>query len=498
MAAAMKTDNAPDIVEIIDDDSDPFGERATSHTMHDTGGQRWIGPAAAIALVALIGYGVATSTSTNGPPKAQPPATTTATTITVSSTTAAITSTTLPTPAVPYYAATPPAEYELQFAANPVEFSDPGSGAYELWATPNATATSGSWFSVETHPGDGILNTPDSYRSVLGGVPVTTARTVAGQTIAQFVNGRVLIMITSFGESDEQLARLVASVTTSAGNVIGFNDGWFSSDHQLISRVRLASVVQGQQAEQVFYSRGDLPTDYFGLFVGRPLPDSYDGPLPDRQTALRFTLTEAIPFEVDGHSGVAGRLTGEGNFTLATWTDGDNIVSVQAAVPVATLITLARTVRRIGPTEWESLLQQQSRGLSIEAQGASAQPVSFGTDTNGTAWTISALRFSGGAANLTLWSWADGSWQTFTTDAPQVNSLATDRQTLVFASVPRSLASSATLNILRDGLDPVAVPFVDVDPNSSWLLAAYAFSEAVPFSAEIVGPDGTMMTTWTP
>ncbi len=491
----MKTEDTPEIVEIIDDDADPFGDRAVIHTVSDNGGSRWIGPAAATALVALIGYGVATSASTNGAPKAQPPTTTTATTTTASSTKAVPTPTTLPPSAVPYYAAEPPPEYELQFAVNPVEFGSDSSGAYELWATPGASATSGSWFSVETFPGDGVLNTPDSYRSVLGGVPVTTTRSVAGQTITQFVNGRVLVMITSFGEAAEQLARLVVSVTTSAGNVIGFNDGWFTSDHQLVSRVKPAAVVRGQMDEQVFYARGALPTDYFGLFVGRPLPGSFDGPLPDRQTALRFTLTQTIPFEVDGHSAVAGTMTGEGGLALATWTDGDNIVSVQAAVPVATLITLARTVRRIGPNEWKNLLQQQSPGFSEDALG-STHPVSFGTDANGTAWTISALRFTGGTVNLVQWDWADGSWQTFTTDSAQLNSLVTSSQTFVFASVPRTLASSATLNIVRDGLDPVAVPFVDVDPNSNWLLAAYAFSEAAPFTAQIIGPDGAELASW--
>jgi hypothetical protein len=288
---------------------------------------------------------------------------------------------------------------------------------------------------------------------------------------------------------------LVVSVTTSGGSVIGFNDGWFSSDHQLVSRVKLAAVVRGQPDEQVFYARGALPTDYFGIFVGRPLPGSFDGPLPDRQTALRFTLTETIPFEVDGHSAVAGTMTGEGGVALATWTDGDNIVSVQAAVPVATLITLAQTVRRIGPAEWKNLLQQQSPGFSEEVHGSS-HPVSFGTDANGTAWTISALRLSGDTINLVQWGWADGSSETLTTDSPQVNTLVTSTQTFVFASVPRPLASSATLNILRDGLDPVAVPFVDVDPSSNWILAAYAFSEALPFTAQIVGPDGAVLAGW--
>ena len=64
----MKTDGRPETIEIIqliDDDSDAFGDRRRTATSSDTGGPRWVGPVAAAALVGLIGFGVVTSASTD-------------------------------------------------------------------------------------------------------------------------------------------------------------------------------------------------------------------------------------------------------------------------------------------------------------------------------------------------------------------------------------------------------------------------------------------------
>src|SRR3954451_6906628 len=100
----MRTDEAPgiiEIIEIIEDDNNPFGERAPSHTMEDAGGPRWIGPVAAAALVAIIGYGVATSASSGAPQVAPAPSTT----VPHPTTTIPVPTTTIAPKLVPYYAA---------------------------------------------------------------------------------------------------------------------------------------------------------------------------------------------------------------------------------------------------------------------------------------------------------------------------------------------------------------------------------------------------------
>ena len=59
----MKTEPLPDIVEMIDDDVDLFGDRVPSEPVREPRGNspRWVGPVAAAALLALVGYNVVSS-----------------------------------------------------------------------------------------------------------------------------------------------------------------------------------------------------------------------------------------------------------------------------------------------------------------------------------------------------------------------------------------------------------------------------------------------------
>jgi hypothetical protein len=64
------------------------------------------------------------------------------------------------------------------------------------------------------------------------------------------------------------------------------------------------------------------------------------------------------------------------------------------------------------------------------------------------------------------------------------------------AELPRAIAPSAHLLVLRDGLDPVSVPFTDTDPSFDRTFAAFAFSEASNYTAQIIGPDGAVLAAW--
>ena len=38
--------------------------------------------------------------------------------------------------------------------------------------------------------------------------------------------------------------------------------------------------------------------------------------------------------------------------------------------------------------------------------------------------------------------------------------------------------------------------FIDIDPTSDRIFAGYAFSEPGPYTAQVVGADGTVLATW--
>jgi hypothetical protein len=491
----MRTDDAPEIIEIIDDDADPFGERAPSHTMHDTRGPRWIGPAAAIALVAIIGYGIATSASGTGAPNAAP-VTSTATPTTTRSEPAPIVE---PPSPVPYYAAAPPPGYSLSYAqVFTTGLVDDTPGAYELWATPDASASSGSWFAITTTPGGDGLRTNNARRQMMAGRSVAVSRPTAAHTVIHVaIDQEFGVMITSFGWSDEQLARLVGSLTITSRDFIGFSDGWFSADHQLVSRVPMRSATWGVTTnEQVYYTPDTHPLDGISIGVATPPSDSFAGPAPNRDQAIRFTLDHRVPFEVDGHPAVAGDIVGWENHAMATWIDDGRIITASGALPVEQLMSFARTVRRVGDSEWKDMKTQAAKANDSTFVEGTRNSVAKGTDGDGKTWTITAALRTEGKLHLVEWGWDRDAWPTFIDESPRVKTLVTEDRTYVFAVVPRTVAAAANLTVVRDGFDPAAVSFVDVEPTADWILAAYTFSEPVPFTAAITDMNGTTLDTW--
>jgi hypothetical protein len=498
--AVVKIDDLPEIIEIIDDDVDPFGERSPNTTIHDTGGPRWIGPVAAGALVALIGYGVATSASSSSAPRVEPA---TSTTISTTTTTQPAPTTTVAVPIVPYYAAEPSREYSVAFA----DTQDPNGsfvplGNYQLWASPDATATSGSWFSIETYStGGGQSYSPDAYRTQVGLLSITVAHTASGPTIVQFSpDGSSAATITSLGRSDEDLIRLAQSLTIERDTVV-FNDQSMLSGYEQISSVPPWYAVQGQPVHQIYYTAGNDFTSTISLVVAaHPSEGQVLGNDIDRQIALRFFLDHATPFNVDGHAAVAGAVLGQRDYAMATWVAGDHIVTIAATMPVPQLIAIARTVHEVSPQEWAGMQLQATRHEGDNNFGTYEQTepvaISFGTDAEGDPWTITVSTATFSDDLELTWQWARSGFGSTAGDQAAINTLVDGPRTYVLADLPRAVAATAQLEISRVGLDTVIVPFIDAGAELDRTFAAYAFSEATPYTAQIVGGDGTVLATW--
>jgi hypothetical protein len=502
VANTVKTDAVPEIIELIDDDTDAFGDRSSDVAIHDRGGPRWIGPVAAAALVGLIGFGVATST--DGTPRATPVSSTSiAAPSTVPATVPATVPVTAPPtivppqPTVPFYAADPPRELSVQSAQSGAFGNDFGVVGYELWATADASATTGSWFSITTQPGAPPVYAADSYRVQAGDLSIAMSHTTGGHALTQFTtNGHISVTIASFGWSDDDLLRLVASVQAGP-SAIGFTDSWFAANHQLVSSVQPWLAVRGLPVEQVAYASSSDFNDAVVVTVSQPAPLTAGGSPADRQVALRFLLDRNTPFIVDGHSAVAGTVIGAGNYSIATWVAGDYIVTVGATLPVSQLITIARTVHEVGAPEWAGMQFQAKRSNSGGRlnNATPAYPLSSGTDANSEPWTIDVGMVLGDRPQI-HWSWDGRIGSTTPLETTQINTVVDDQRTYVLVDLPRAVAPTAQLQVIHDGLDPVVVPFQDTDPSLDRTFAAYAFSEPGPFTAQVVADDGTILASW--
>ncbi len=506
----MRTDAPPDsaeieIIDIIDDGIDPFGERPHNTTVHDTGGPRWVGPTAAAALVALIAYGIATSASTSSLPKvSQAPSTTAIPTTSVVVTPPRIE----PLPVVPFYAASPPREYRVQYAE-----IEPGDqphffpGKYQLWAMPGATATSGAWFSIQSmRTGPQHIYAVDAFRVPTDEQTMVISHIASGQSRIQFSIDNVMsVAITAFGWGDEDLVRLAQSVTVNEPSLAG--DNVVPSDPTLIGDFRLLTTMQpylavlGNPSEQIYYAAASDPNRGFTIGVVHLDPRKGDAGLAARRTGLRFFLDRPTPFEVDGHTGVAGAVVGQPDQAIATWIAGDHMVAVTGTLTVQEVIGMAQTVHQVSSEEWEGMRFQATRnstGFSGDYTQTESRAVSFGADANGGQWTInvSMSTFAGDQHSID-WQWLPGGgYGSITDEATDITTVVDGQRTYVLAQLPRSIATSAQLEVTRAGLDPVLVPFNDTDAQLDRTFAAFAFSEPTTYTARIVAPDGAVLASW--
>lgn len=514
VGVAVREPRQPEVIELLDDDADAFGEHPGSHTSSDDGGARWVGPVAGLAMVAIIAYGIVSSSPSHSAPEVAPtsstapsPTNTTPTTVVPTQTAAADTAT-FP---VPYYAAEPPRGYKVQEVG--IQLADSGAyyGAdgYQLWATDGASASDGSWFSIQSFRGGTDFHITDAYRVANDRQPIAITHTAGGQTVAQLAVGRLAsVTMTSFGHSDDEVVRLAESITYENGRA-EISDTSLLDGHHLLSNVMPWLAIQGVAVERTYYAPVDELEAGVRIAVGLPavVGDSIDdGNIgADREVALRFFLSNRTSFTADGHAAVAGEVVGKRGFSVATWIVDDHIVTLSGMVSVPEMVRLARSVHEVSANEWEGMKLQASlhrsevdRMYTLQGQ-TQPTPVSSGTDENGKEWTIQAAVASFGNEHQITWMWNEQggtSWTSVRDNTVQINPVVGPDRTYVLADLPRTIAAQAELHVTRPGADPVVVPFTDIDPDLDRTLAAYVFSEPGPYDAQVVGPDGAVLASW--
>lgn len=497
----MKTDDAPDFIEILDDDTSAFGGSPGNQTIDDTGGRRWIAPVAVAALVGLIVYGVASSSSSPGTPDVAPATSTPS----VTPTTKPSPTTTVPAaPPVPYYAAELPREYKLQYVEmQPGDSRISVDGNYQLWASPGASGSTGSWFSLGYASGAGEIFAQDAYKlqSDRGSLAITHLH--PGHVGAQLTTADGTSFVTAYGWTDDEVVRLIESIDVDPGGRPVITDPTLTEGYELISTIAPWTGVQGNPLEWVGYAPTLDPDTSVTISVSKPADIIGASVVPDRQVLLRFMLDHATSFSVDGHTAVAGQLVEQPGYSMATWDAGDHIVTVTSGMAVPDLIAIARTVHTVARAEWDGMKFQAQRN-GAEANGNNVGdysetqpvPVSFGTDAAGNAWTIRVSTMVYGAQPMINWELAGGGFGMSPTDGAEISTFVTSDRTYVVADLPRTVAAVADLHITLPGRDPVVVPFNDTDATLDRTFAAYAFTELGPFTAEIVAPDGTVLARW--
>ena len=496
----MKSGTAPEtleIIEIIDDDVDFRDGRHTPHETAPDPSRRWVGPVAALALVALIGYGVITSANSSGatgrPVPTTPPPSTAVNSTTVNS----VPTVNLVSPQF-YVASPPPAGFTMHFAetlgmgGNTAEFTDTTTA--QLWASDGATANSGTWFVVSrgTHHATGR----NSYRTTAGDVIVVVEHDPAsGQSRLAFNKDGDSFEITAFGWADRQLLRLVKSIWI-ADSKIEFNDPFFLTDHKMLLDADPPTALYGLPVAWLGYTTA-LPSSLAQSFT--ITVSGY--PTANRELAIRFALTDTSPITVNGLPGIVGRSAADPGLVIVQWRDGNRLISLRGNLPLDSLAAIAQTVQ---PAPDDGVTEQVDTGTQSIPPALAAQPHTVASGWLGGPWTVQVSNASSGESpEWFVWWIGQPSGNSSPSESrfsiaepgPSVEALVEQGRTYVLAKVPRSMAG-ATLHVNPTGLPSVVLPLLDVDTALSDEFAAYAFAEPVPFTTQIVDATGQTVASW--
>jgi hypothetical protein len=475
----MRTDPLPEIVEIIDDEGDSSRVHVPDAPRHlPVFRSRWFGPAVAAALLAVAGYVVVSSsiestTSTSGPGDIAPQ----------------------------YYVAEAPAGFSMYMAEERGEsgsasasFDDGGEA--ELWATPDASATTGSWFVVSRGPQHSTGR--NSNRTIVDGIEVVFEHDPAsGQTRLTFTKEGYDLAITSFGWIDRQLVRLVRSVNVD-DSVIRFSDGFFTSDHRRVLDADPARAMFGLPVARVGYATG-LPADLADGFTITVAGDNVE----DEARVTSFALTETRPINVGALPGIIGRWAADPSITVVQWHDSERLISIQGNLDARRLEALAQTVHESPTAQVRSQLEAGSPPEAPATQIAPHTVVS-GMLSDGRAWGIqvSPRDPDDAGAGYLWWIAQPGDGGALSEPRPSqpgtgptIDTFVEHGRTYVLARIPRSM-DGAELHVAPTGLPSIVTRLYDVDASLPDEFAASVFLEPVPFTARIIDANGTTVAFW--
>jgi hypothetical protein len=383
----------------------------------------------------------------------------------------------------------------LGMGGNTADFAD--GGTVELWATPDATSTTGSWFVVSrgTHHTTGR----NAYRTVAGSTEVVVEHDLAsGQSRLSFTKDGNEMEVTAFGWADRQLLRLVDS-TYVVDSTIRYHDAFFTTDHQLQLHTDPATAVYG------------LPVAWVGYTTAIPagLAESFTITVAgyssvDRDVITRFALRDLTAFTVDGLPAIVGHSAVDPRVSIVQLSDGERLITLRGTVDAPRLAAIAATVHPSPNADVAQLLDNSSLAPSFFASSGPHRNIASGMLADGWPWTVqvSARNVADTGGGYTWWIGQPGDSTTPSEalpsqadDSPSIETLVEHGRTYILAKAPRSM-SGAELHVNPNGLPSAVVPLTDLDPGFPDDFAAYVILDPVPFAAQIVDSNGLTIASW--
>jgi hypothetical protein len=277
-------------------------------------------------------------------------------------------------------------------------------------------------------------------------------------------------------------------------STIRFHDPFFVTDHKPLLYADPSTALYGLPVAWVGYTTG-VPAE-----LAKSFTITVAGfPQSNRDVAVRFALTDATALTVGEVPGIIGKSAVQPGLTIIQWQDGDRLITIRGNVDPQQLASIAQTVR---PGSTDSV-EQQVQPDQPDVRILRGEQHTVGSGWLDGPWIVKVSAGADDAAEWFVW-WIGQPAATSTPSesrisvpgpGPTIETLVEHGRTYVLARVPRSMPD-ARLHVNPTGLAPVELAFVDVDASMSDEFAAYAFTEPVPFTAQIVDSSGQTVTSW--
>ncbi len=442
----------------------------------------WIAPAAVAAIAAVV-VGVAlASDSTSSRP--------------TNSTLGSAPASSPVAPAVLPLVPQTPTGYAIRSVTTATHDSAPAPVVRELWAT-HPTAQTSSWLEITAGTSlDLATNVGDARIAVPAGVAVFRGQADGLLTVSGPIPGGQAT-ISSSAVSQATMAELFASMRLDHGALVHGDPrlgGMFqeigSDPAGTADPAQSAANDHGATLTVVYGSIDDTAQQRqdFDVTVG-PVPAGFD------ETVRRFFLSRATEVTVDGQQSVIGSDVRTVGAQSVVFQRAGLQISISGTAPRDVLLGALQSIHVATGTELAALMAVPP---AAPVDGAAAVPANgwvpfaSGSLSDGRRWTLRAGSADGGAISAI-------DLRAGEVDAPTpvdgrdslILTLASPAYTALVAFIPRGMPG-ARLVVTVGGVEHDAEA---EDVGGGNLLAGFAFDQLTAYSAQIVGPDGRVLSS---
>lgn len=393
----------------------------------------------------------------------------------------------------------------------------PGWG--EVWATDDASRSSGSWFSVTLLPAQYPEFGTAATRVDLGGrIGVVREQ---GDGVLQITiplshsNSRQTLLVRSFGRTFAGLVALAESIGVEQDHPQLVDDRPVYLDQSQLEgfelvasgateRDLLDAYLTGATSASTYYQTGN--DDTFISIVASPRDASLEplGRLAVGPVRI-FPDSSSVSSDFTGDDLVLGvSPSGTNPNVLARWHTDDTTISISTTLPLGDLLALLPTVRRTTANEWlvvQRRVDDSQSSNSSSVQGGPGIIIGSGTSSSGGAWSATVqppdgvqMRFF----NMTQFivggdNMGDGHDITVTSFVGGTIAMA-----LGPPGVQAGEVQAVLLRVMIGGEIVAEAPMTDIgqlDPTNSFArrAAALMFEQTGPFDAQLVAQDGSVL-----